>query len=206
MYCSLFFAAAAIAAVGAVAARSDAFPAVAFGRLPKPSLLGHEKIAPWVIEHTANGQQAEFFVLLADQADLSAAATMRTKTEKGRYVYDKLRNKKQATQGPILRWLREHRLEHRSFYIVNAVLVKGTREIAETLAARPDVARVEGNSRITNSLPQPGSVTEAPLQPRIPERIEPGINYTHAPQVWELGFTVAGNCGCKRRYRGSLDA
>ena len=31
----------------------------------------HQKIAPWVIEHTANGQQAEFFVVLADQADLS---------------------------------------------------------------------------------------------------------------------------------------
>ena len=31
------------------------------------------KIAPWVIEHTAYGQQAEFFVVLADQADLSAA-------------------------------------------------------------------------------------------------------------------------------------
>ena len=32
------------------------------------------KIAPWVMEHTANGQQAEFFVVLADQADLSPAA------------------------------------------------------------------------------------------------------------------------------------
>ncbi len=29
------------------------------------------KIAPWVIAQTANGQQAEFFVVLADQADLS---------------------------------------------------------------------------------------------------------------------------------------
>ena len=57
------------------------------------------KIAPWVIEHTANGQQAEFFVVLADQADLSGAAALTTKTEKGRYVYEALRNKSQATQG-----------------------------------------------------------------------------------------------------------
>ena len=34
------------------------------------------KIAPWVMEHTANGQQAEFFVVLADQADLSPAASL----------------------------------------------------------------------------------------------------------------------------------
>ena len=60
------------------------------------------KIAPWVMEHTANGQQAEFFVLLADQADLSPAANLPTKTEKGRFVYQTLLEKAQTTQGPIL--------------------------------------------------------------------------------------------------------
>ena len=130
--------------------------------------------------------------MLADQADFSAAATMRTKTEKGRYVYDSLRNKSQATQGPILRWLSQRGLEHRSFYIVNAVLVKGTREVAEALAARPDVARIEGNPHVHIDLPQPVPAAEAPSQPRIPETIEPGINYTHAPQVWGLGFTGQG--------------
>ena len=84
------------------------------------------KIAPWVIEHTANGQKAEFFIVLADPADLSRATNLATKAEKGRYVYEELRNKSQATQGPVLQWLRERGIEHRSFYIVNAVLVKGS--------------------------------------------------------------------------------
>ena len=155
----------------------------------------HLKIAPWVIEHTANGQQAEFFVVLADQADLGPAATLATKGEKGRYVFDALRKKSQETQRPILRWLRERAIEHRSFYIVNAILVKASREIAEALAARPDVARVEGNPRIRNALPQPEP--GSPSQPQTPETIEPGIAYTHAPDVWALGFrgqgiTVAG--------------
>ncbi len=39
----------------------------------------HLKIAPWVIEHTVNGQEAELFVVLADQADLSGAAALATK-------------------------------------------------------------------------------------------------------------------------------
>src|SRR4029077_2378365 len=106
------------------------------------------KIAPWVVVQTANGQQAEFFVVLADQADLSAASALRTKSEKGRLVHDVLWNKSQTTQGPILRWLREHGVEHRSFYIVNAILVKGPREVAEALATRPDVSRIEGNPHI----------------------------------------------------------
>ena len=98
------------------------------------------KIAPWVMEHTANGQQAEFFVVLADQADLSLAETLPTKAEKGRFVYQTLQSKAQTTQDSILQLLRDRAIEHRSFYIVNAILVKGTRELAEALAARPDVA------------------------------------------------------------------
>src|SRR5256714_9287646 len=183
LLCSLFIVAAAIAALGAFGSSRAGNQ----GSPPEQATIA-TKIAPWVMEHTANGQQAEFFVVLADQADLGGAAVLPTKNEKGRYVYDALWNKSQATQGPILQWLRERRLEHQSFYIVNAILVKGSLEIAEMLAARPDMARVEGNPHIQNSFPQPGAATEAPSQPGAPATIEPGINYTHAPQVWALGF------------------
>src|SRR5262249_31482352 len=147
IFCSLLLLAALVALVGAIAFSRQ--PAVAAGVGSNDAVqLG--KIAPWVMERTANGQQAEFLIVLTDQADLSQAAALQSKAEKGRYVYDTLLNKSQTTQGPILQWLREHRLEYRSFYIVNAVLVKGTREVAEALAARPDVARVEGNPHIQN--------------------------------------------------------
>src|SRR5437667_5931810 len=92
------------------------------------------KIAPWVVEHTANGHRAEFIVVLSDQADLSGAAMLRAKTDKNRFVRDALWNKAQTTQGPILEWLRERWIEHRCFYIVNALWVKGDRAIAEALA------------------------------------------------------------------------
>jgi serine protease AprX len=158
------------------------------------------KIAPWVVAQTTNGQQAEFFVVLADQADLSAATALRSKNEKGCFVRGALWNKSETTQRAILRWLREHGVEHRSFYIVNAILVRGTREIAETLARRPDVARIEGNPHIQNVIPEPISPVETTSQSAAgesPKTIEPGISYTHAPDVWALGFrgqgiTVAG--------------
>jgi serine protease AprX len=150
------------------------------------------KIAPWVIKHTAPGQQAEFFVVLTEQADLSGAAALRGKAEKGRYVHDALLNKSHATQGPILQWLRERSVEHRSFYIVNAILVKGGRAIAEALASRADVARVEGNPHIRNILPQPDAVSQALSQRKTPATIEPGIAYTHAPDLWALGFRGQG--------------
>lgn len=158
---------------------------------PRKPLNSVSKIAPWVIDHTATGQQAEFFVVLGDQADVSGAASLPTKAEKGRFVYQTLLEKAQRTQEPSLEWLRERNIEHRSFYIVNAILVKGDRQLAETLAARPDVARVTGNPHIHNDLPQQGAVELSPLWPRVPgapATIEPGITYTHAPDVWALGF------------------
>ena len=152
----------------------------------------HLKIAPWVIEHTDNGQQPEFFVVLADQADLSRAAALTTKMEKGRYVYDALRNKSKATQTPVLQWLRERGIEHRSFYIVNAILVKGSRDVAEALASRQDVARIEGNPHIQNALSEPAAFGGGSSQPQKPETVELNITYTHAPDVWALGFRGQG--------------
>ena len=186
IFCSLLLLAAFVAFVGTIAVSRQ--PAVAAGAGGSYALqLG--KIAPWVMEHTANGQLAEFFVVLADQADLSQAAALQSKAEKGRYVYNTLLNKSQTTQGPILQWLRERGLQYRSFCIVNAVLVKATRDVANVLAARPDVARIEGNPHIQNHLPHPEPLGDTPPKLQRPSTIEPGINYTHAPQVWALGFT-----------------
>lgn len=149
------------------------------------------KIAPWVLQKTANGKEAEFLVVLADQADLSGAKTLRTKAEKGRYVRDTLLAKTQVTQQPILQWLREHHVEHRSFYIVNLIWVKANRDVASALAARPDVLRVEGNPRVRN-LEEPVPATESGAQPSALATVEQGITYTRAPEVWALGYTGQG--------------
>src|SRR4029453_4108669 len=139
----------------------------------------------------ANGQQAEFMVVLKDQADLSGAAMLRVKADKGRFVRDTLWNKALSTQASILEWLKERGIEHRSFYIVNALWVKGDRAVAEALAARSDVARVEGNPRVHN-FPQGRAQCAAPPTADGPDTCEPGIDYTHAPQVWALGHTGEG--------------
>src|SRR5437899_11560464 len=64
------------------------------------------KIAPWVVAQTANGQQAEFFVVLADQAHLSGAAALRTNNKKRGFIRDASWTTSQTTQRPILRWRR----------------------------------------------------------------------------------------------------
>lgn len=149
------------------------------------------KIAPWVLERTAGGAQAEFLVVLNEQADLSGAENLKTKPEKGRFVREALWSKAQATQAPLIQWLKEHQIEHRSYYIVNMVWVKADQAVAMQLAARPDIARIEGNPTVQNRLPQPemSSDEKTEASPDSPSAVEPGVNHTRAPQVWSQGFT-----------------
>jgi serine protease AprX len=146
-----------------------------------------DKVAPWVLEKTASGATAEFIVVLAPKADLAPARALATKAAKGRFVRDALWSTAQGSQGPLLAELQARGVEHLAFYIVNAVWVKGDRALVLELAARPDVARIEGNPVIRNVLPQP-----EPPATETPNVIEPGISYVKAPQVWALGFTGQG--------------
>ncbi len=150
------------------------------------------KIAPWVLQRTAHGAQTEFLVVLADQADLTSAQLLPTREAKGRAVRDALWNKAQATQGPLLQWLRARHVEHRPYYIVNLIWVKAGFDVARALAARPDVLRVEGNPQIHNALPEPIPESGSPTGPKQTATIEPGISYTRAPEVWALGYTGQG--------------
>ena len=146
------------------------------------------EIRPWVLEHTAEGRTAEFFVVLRDRADLSPAARLATKAEKGRFVRDALWNTAQRSQAPLRRWLDERGVWYRPYYIVNAILVRGGRELVEALAARPEVLRIEGNPVIHNPLPDRG-----PRDAReAASGVEWGIARTNAPEVWAMGFTGQG--------------
>jgi subtilisin family serine protease len=159
---------------------------------PRPTAASVSKIAPWLLSHVSSGQQTEFLVVLADQASLRGAQSLTTKAEKGRFVREALWNKAQMTQAPLLQWLRARGIEHRAYYIVNMIWVKADLSVAQMLAARPDVARIEGNPEIHNALPQPLPPSKSPAAPEQAETVEPGISYTHAPDVWAMGYTGQG--------------
>jgi serine protease AprX len=151
------------------------------------------KIAPWFQQKAADGKEIEFLVVLSDQADLNAARVLPTKQEKGRFVRDALWQKAQQTQQPLLQLLHDRGVPYRSFYIVNMIWVKGNLALATELAARPDVARIEGNPVIHNvQTPLPVVEESAITSPSSVETVETGVNYIHAPQVWAQGFTGQG--------------
>lgn len=181
-------------------------PSVAQAPAPIDAAEDHPKIDRWVLDQTAAGQTAEFLVVLDQRAELRGADRLPTKIAKGRYVYATLFAHARRTQRPLVAWLQQRGVEYRSFYIVNAIWVRADRATALALAARSDVARLDGNPLSYTDLAQPAKPIGP--QPERAESIEPGLQYVNAPQVWNLGATGQGIVigGQDTGYRWDHDA
>jgi serine protease AprX len=153
-------------------------------------LIRTEKISPWVLDATAGGGQTDFLIVLAEQADLSAAYALPTKQARGQWVYETLWETAQRSQAPLRAWLDARGASYRSYYIVNLLHVQaGDRALVETLSARPDVARIEANPRIQNKLPETRFLERNPASPSA---IEWNVSKVNAPAVWAMGYTGQG--------------
>lgn len=148
-----------------------------------------DKVDPRVLERLVpgRGNKAEFLIVLSEQADLRAAASIRGKREKGRYVFEQLRAVAGKTQPPVLEELRRAGVTSQPFWIANMVWSWGDEALVRKLAERPDVRRVSSNPAARMNLPA-GGVTRS----RSPTTIESNITRTRAPEVWGLGYTGQG--------------
>jgi len=156
-------------------------------------------VALQVWESTAEGGEAEFLVVLAEQADLSAAAVLSTREARLRYVYNTLQKVALRSQAPLRAELDASGVDYRPFYIVNMLVVRSDRALVARLAARPEVARIAANPRVRQLLPEPQRWAKAPdrwakvsdrsPRPLAPQVIEWNVAHINADDVWALGYT-----------------
>ena len=147
------------------------------------------KVSPWVWDGTADGARTDLLVLLTDQADLSSAAALTTKRERGRQVYETLWETAERSQAPLRTWLDLRGVPYRSFYIVNMIhVLDGDQTLVSALAARPDVARIEANPSVQNLEPDLYSDRATAAL----EGIEWNILQVNADDVWAMGYTGQG--------------
>ena len=156
---------------------------------------GGNKIAARLVEETSSGGNTGALIVLAEQADLTAAATMRTKLEKGTYVYQTLRAVAERTQAPLRAMLEARGIPYQAFYIVNAISVPADRKLLSELALRGDVARLEANPQVRTALPSPTGVDTPRLtssQTLTEPTVEWNIARINAPPVWAMGYKGQG--------------
>jgi serine protease AprX len=176
-----------------------------------PAAPWQSKVDPWVL-HRAVTEPAEFLMFLTEQADLSAAARLPAKLDKGRYVYETLSALAARTQEPVLRDLEQRGVAHQSFWVANMIWVRGDVATVQAMAARADVAHIYANPTVRMAEPAVSLNAQAAQQPNA---VEWNIAKVHAPDVWAAGFTGQGGViggqdtgyqwdhpALKRQYRG----
>ncbi|MEI6085393.1 MAG: S8 family serine peptidase, partial [Verrucomicrobiota bacterium] len=142
-------------------------------------------VDPWVMTQTEKGE-AEFLVVLHEQADLRGAAQFASKAERGWFVYTKLLEAADRSQKPVLDHLDRLKVKYRPYWIANMVWVRGPRRAVEALAHRPDVAHISANPSVQH---RPLPVAPQLARSLAVASIEWNITKIHAPDVWSLGYT-----------------
>ena len=177
-----------------------------------PATTG-SKIAPEVIADTMEGKSASIVILLADQADVTAAYEMRDQDARGWFVYNTLIQHAARTQADLQAFLTARGASYQSFWVANMIVATADRSLVEALAARSDVAQVDSN-RPARWIEDP-ALANFQESPDDPTAIEWGVNNVNAPAVWAQGFTGQGiviggqdtgirwtHSALKARYRG----
>ena len=154
------------------------------------------KIEPHLATTIAAGGNAEALIVLNEQADLSGAANLPTKLQKGQYVYAALREVAERTQAPIRKMLQDRGIPFQSFYSVNMIKVNASRDQLYELAGRAEVQRIDANPRVHVGIPAPNTLSNSVLTAPTPAAAATGITWNvakiNAPQVWSLGFKGTG--------------
>ena len=168
---------AAVAAVGgsAAATMTDA-----------PAGVG-DKVDPTVSAAFDSQEEATFWVVLRDRANLSRAATMKDDNGRGRFVVDELHGVADRSQAGLRGLLRSRKATFTPFWIANAISVTGDRTLMAEIARRPEVAQIL--APVVHHVPEP-----APRDAELAANaIAWGITNIQADRVWsELGVRGEG--------------
>lgn len=152
-------------------------PAVAAGDSPKvdSALAGAVK----------GGKDATFFVVLKDQARLSAPRAKRSHAARATAAYTELKRHAETSQRSLTTFLDEQKVGHQDFWIANTVQVTGDADLVADLAKRSDVASIVKEQTYhldeTESTPA-GAVTTALEDDGTPEW---GVADIDADDVWK---------------------
>ena len=151
------------------------------------------KIAPEVFAATTDGGNASVVIMLADQADVSAAYQMKDQDARGWFVYNTLSEHAARTQAGLRAELETRGVSYQSFWAANMIVATADRALIESLAALEDVARIDSNKEARwIEPPELANASVAPNAPAAPNTAEWGVQNINAPAVWALGFTGQG--------------
>lgn len=168
----------------------------------QPSATDQAAVSTYLQAQLAqSADPVSFLVILQEQVDAaavvsSAAVSAASRADQGEALYRQLTATAQRTQAPLRRWLEAQGIPYRAFYLVNMVEVLGDAQVADALRRRPEVARLVANPTVKGQLAvasRPVRRSTQLMAGTIPTTTLPyGLNFTHAPDVWNMGYMGQG--------------
>ena len=169
------------------------------------------KIAGAVAAALAQGETPRALIVLAEQADVSAADALPTKAQKGAFVFNTLRATAARTQAPLRALLAQRGIAYRAYAIANVIAVDALdAATAAQIATLPQVARVASNADVKFAAP----VSIAP-DAEFAAAVEWNLSKIGADKLWQKnirgrGIVVANqdtgvqwdHPALKNKYRG----
>src|SRR5947209_8290240 len=122
----------AVASIGVAVAAAN-YPSVSVADTPTTSA---SKIDKQVLKDTANGQKASFVILLAQQANLTPAYSIKDQDARGWFVYNSLRDTAATSQAPIRAALSAAGVPYQPYWAANMIVATGDLSLVQSLAAR----------------------------------------------------------------------
>lgn len=145
-----------------------------------------DKIERAVAEALEAKDSSDFWVMFTEQADLSGASQVADWNARGQAVLDALRATADRSQAAVRADLDGAQVDYQSFFIANALLVRGgTATLADSLAKRAEVASILATNTYALPTPQPGADSGAV------DAVEWGLAAINGDDVWS-GFGVRG--------------
>ncbi|MBK9732697.1 MAG: S8 family serine peptidase [Chitinophagaceae bacterium] len=145
------------------------------------------KISTSLAPQLLTDEHFQFIVVMDQQADVSAVKDIHGKEAKAKFIYEKLSSFAGSSQNELRKQLDLNQVDYHSYWIVNAILVKGDAELALKLATRTDVQKILANSSMSAGKPVAANANDT-RDVIIPW----GIDSIHAPAVWALGYKGEG--------------
>ncbi|MER7719664.1 S8 family serine peptidase [Streptomyces flaveolus] len=130
---------AAASLTAAAALLTSPVPAIADSAQSEPA---PGKVDSALSKAVADGGEAKFFVVLKDQADLTAAKKQSSHAKAATAAYQALKATAKDSQQSITTFLDKEKVAHKDFWIANTILVNGDQDLVEALAKRSDVASI----------------------------------------------------------------
>jgi hypothetical protein len=171
-----------------------------------------DKVEGKVRQQVAGGEQATFWAMLGEKADLGKAPGVKDWTARGQVVINQLQQVADESQAGLRGLLRRLGAKHQPFWIVNAIRITGNDSVLRQVAAQPGVERIVASR--TYRIPESVQATDQAAVAGV----EWNIDRIRAPEVWSTfgdrgeGIVVANiDSGVQfdhpalvRQYRGNL--